>query len=65
MILCDDFWWLKEIRLLKKSTTMVMTKMLFNIEDEDEDEDDEDDGIDDDINDDGDKFRKENVIFLS
>jgi len=44
---------------------MVMTKMLFNIEDEDEDEDDEDDGIDDDINDDGDKFRKENVIFLS
>ena len=44
---------------------MVMTKMLFDIEDEDEDEDDEDDGIDDDINDDGDKFRKENVIFLS
>ena len=42
---------------------MVMTsKMLFNIDDEDEDEDD---GIDDDINDDGDKFRKENVIFLS
>ena len=44
---------------------MVMTKMLFDIEDEDEDEDDEDDGIDDDINDDGDKFRKENAIFLS
>ena len=42
---------------------MVMTsKMLFNIDDEDEDEED---GIDDDINDDGDKFRKENAIFLS